>query len=75
VGKLDGIGRTLTIDVAVGGFTMKNPRKKDLGVTRPYSVCGKDDEHKHVMFVPQGENAFLIALEKFLGPCVTIKED
>lgn len=56
------------LDLVVGGVTAKTPWAKQAAVTRPYvTVTGPDGEPaEHVMLAPLGENAFLVALERFL---------
>ncbi|WP_077489801.1 substrate-binding periplasmic protein [Sinomonas mesophila] len=56
------------LDAAVGGFRDDSPWQQKAGMTRPYGETV--DEHgataKHVLFVPEGENAFLLELDRFL---------
>jgi hypothetical protein len=54
------------LDLVIGGLTADNPRKKEIGLTRPYIKLGSQEKHAHVMAVPQGENKLLITLENFL---------
>lgn len=54
------------LDLVVGGLTQDSPRKKEVGFTRPYLKTGGDKKDRHVMAAPQGENRFIITLEKFL---------
>jgi polar amino acid transport system substrate-binding protein len=52
------------IHLIIAGLTDDTPWKKEkIGITRPYF---KASDKKHIMAIPQGENAFLISLEKFL---------
>ena len=57
------------LDLAIGGFTDDNPRKKDLGFTRPYVETPKKGGGKesHVFAVPRGENRWLSELETHLA--------
>ncbi|GGC17188.1 transporter substrate-binding domain-containing protein [Cellulomonas carbonis] len=59
---------TGALDVVVGGLTARSPWASHAALTRPYaSVPGeKGEEELHVMATPMGENAFLVALERFL---------
>lgn len=50
------------LDIVVGGFLESDPWKSRVGFSRAY-LHGT----KHVMAVPKGENAWLVALEKFLS--------
>lgn len=50
------------LDIVVGGFQQNDPWKSKVGFSRPY-IPGT----KHVMAVPKGENAWLVALETFLS--------
>ncbi|NJM31864.1 MAG: transporter substrate-binding domain-containing protein [Limnobacter sp.] len=54
------------LDLVAGGLTKHSPRIKELGFTRPYLKTGVGDRHQHVLAVTQGENRFLVTLEKFL---------
>ncbi len=57
------------LDLVVGGITAKTPWSQKAAVTRPYATV-TDAEGKpadHVMLTPLGENAFLVALERFLA--------
>ena len=49
------------LDIVVGGFVEGDPWRAEVGFTRPYIP-----DTKHVMAVPNGENAWLVALERFL---------
>ena len=51
------------IHLVVAGITNDTPWKKRVALTRPYLKQGKQ---KHVMAAMQGENAFIVRLEKFL---------
>jgi ABC-type amino acid transport substrate-binding protein len=51
------------LHLVVGGFTDKNTWKSKISFTRPYF---EQDKKKYVMAVLKGENAFTVALEKFL---------
>ena len=52
------------LHIIIAGLTDDTPWKKEkIGITRPYF---KAADKKHIMAIPQGENAFLISLEKFL---------
>lgn len=55
------------LDLVVGGLTSETPWVEKAAVTKPYlteeTPEGKQD---HVMAAPLGENAFLVALERFL---------
>ena len=56
------------LDLVIGGFGADTPWTKHAGMTRPYMET-KDERGKtvkHVMLTPPGENAFLLALDKFL---------
>lgn len=63
---LDGLERG-ELDIVIGGFLEDTPWVDKGAATRPYlettTVEGQD---KHVMIVRMGENALLVALEKFL---------
>lgn len=56
------------LDLVVGGFAADTPWVTHAGTTRPYTeskdAFGKTV--KHVLLVPLGENAFLLALDRFL---------
>lgn len=55
------------VDLLIGGLTDKSPWLDKVALTRPYDERSVDGEtHKLVMAVPLGENALLVALEKFL---------
>ncbi len=49
--------------VVIGGITSKSPRKKQSGFTQPYT---ERQGKKYVIATPPGENAFTLALEKFI---------
>ena len=52
------------LHLIIAGLTDDTPWKSEkIGVTRPYIEAS---DEKHIMTIPQGENAFLISLEKFL---------
>jgi ABC-type amino acid transport substrate-binding protein len=53
--------KTRKLDLVVGGFLETDPWRSEAGFTRAY-ISGT----KHVMAVPKGENAWLVALETFL---------
>jgi polar amino acid transport system substrate-binding protein len=56
------------LQVVIGGFTSDTPWTEKAAITKPYAET-KDPEGKRkklVMAAPMGENAFLLALEKFL---------
>lgn len=57
------------LDLIIGGLTKDSPWDKDVGLTRPYAESTDQfgDTQKHVMAVPNGENAFLLNLESFLA--------
>jgi ABC-type amino acid transport substrate-binding protein len=56
------------LDMVVGGFAKDTPWAKHAGMTRPYVET--EDERgktvKHVVLVRMGENALLLALDKYL---------
>lgn len=52
------------IHVAVAGFTDDTPWSKDVAMTQPYY---ENDEGRHVMLVPRGENRWLLELDRFLA--------
>ncbi|TPE41036.1 transporter substrate-binding domain-containing protein [Pontibacter mangrovi] len=51
------------VHLVIAGITQKTPWKKKVALTRPYLKQGKE---KHVMAAIRGENAFIVALERFL---------
>ncbi|MFC4871953.1 transporter substrate-binding domain-containing protein [Negadavirga shengliensis] len=51
------------LHLVVAGITSDTPWKKKVGLTRPFAKRGKK---KQVMAVIQGENAFIVQLERFL---------
>lgn len=51
------------IHLLIAGIRQSTPWKTNVALTRPYLERGKD---KHVMAGIPGENAFLVALERFL---------
>lgn len=56
------------LDLVVGGLTADTPWTDKAAITQPYAEARDDagELRKHVMAAPLGENAFLLALEKFL---------
>ena len=55
------------LDVVIGGFTDQTPWTDFGALTVPYAEEERDgSREKHVMVVRMGENAFLVALERFL---------
>jgi ABC-type amino acid transport substrate-binding protein len=56
------------IDVAVGGFLDDTPWVDKAGTTLPYAETRDPtgETEKHVLLVPLGENALLLALDRFL---------
>jgi ABC-type amino acid transport substrate-binding protein len=56
------------LDVVVGGLTEKTPWVDAAALTRPYVVVTGSDgsPEPHVMAARRGENALLVALERFL---------
>lgn len=56
------------LDLVVGGLTAASPWAEQAALTYPYTtVTGPDGAPEaHVMAAPLGENAFLVALERFL---------
>jgi polar amino acid transport system substrate-binding protein len=56
------------LQLVIGGLTSETPWTEKAAITKPYAEM-KDPEGKRkklVMAAPMGENAFLLALEKFL---------
>jgi hypothetical protein len=51
------------LDVVAAGLTDATPGRKKVGFTRPWRVEG---ETRHVLAVPPGENAALMALERVI---------
>jgi ABC-type amino acid transport substrate-binding protein len=51
------------LDLVIGGLVESTPWSKHVGLTRPYLTT---QDEKHVMAVRQGENRWLLELEKFL---------
>ncbi|MEX0717222.1 MAG: transporter substrate-binding domain-containing protein [Planctomycetaceae bacterium] len=51
------------LDVLIGGFKDSTPWSKKAGLTRPFA---RVDGDRHVMLVPQGENRWLLELDRFL---------
>ena len=59
------------LDVVAGGLTKRSPWKKEAAPTRPYAtthgqVADKAVTDRHVMLARNGENAFLVRLERHL---------
>jgi polar amino acid transport system substrate-binding protein len=56
------------LDVVVGGLTEKTPWSSHAALTRPYVVVTgpEGSPEPHVMAARMGENALLVALERFL---------
>ena len=55
------------LDLVVGGLTAKTPWVEKAAVTKPYlTEQTPEGKQEHVMAAPLGENAFLVALERFL---------
>lgn len=56
------------LDVVVGGLTEKTPWVDSAALTRPYVVVTgpEGSPEPHVMAARRGENALLVALERFL---------
>lgn len=55
------------LDIVAGGFLEDTPWEEKGAVTRPYSeTTTARGVEKHVMIVRMGENALLLALEKYL---------
>lgn len=56
------------LDLVVGGFTASTPWTSHAAVTVSYvTVTDPDGKPEgHVMLTPMGENAFLVALERYL---------
>jgi ABC-type amino acid transport substrate-binding protein len=59
------------LDVVAGGISDRSPWKKEAAPTRPYAttherVADKEVTDRHVMLVRNGENAFLVELERYL---------
>ena len=66
IGQLE----TGEVDLVIGGLTANSPWQQMAALTRPYTDDdgGTGGEQvDRVMAVPAGENAFLSALERFLG--------
>jgi len=57
------------LDVVVGGLTEKSPWVDQAALTRPYVVVDgpAGSPEPHVMATRMGENALLVALERFLA--------
>jgi ABC-type amino acid transport substrate-binding protein len=56
------------LDLVIGGLTAQAPWSEKAALTYRYTVVTGPDgsQELHVMAVPMGENAFLVALERFL---------
>lgn len=55
------------LDVLAGGLTAKSPWADKVGLTRPYEQnTERGKKVEHVLAVPLGENAMLVALERYL---------
>jgi ABC-type amino acid transport substrate-binding protein len=56
------------LDLVIGGLTAKSPWMSHVAFTRPYATAPGPTgaSEQHVMAAPQGENAFLVTLERFL---------
>jgi ABC-type amino acid transport substrate-binding protein len=56
------------LHLVIGGFTSETPWTEKAAITKPYAETLDADgkRTKLVMAAPMGENAFLLALEKFL---------
>jgi polar amino acid transport system substrate-binding protein len=56
------------LELVVAGLTAKTPWVDKAAVTKPYAeAIGPDGStEQHVLAAPMGENAFLVALERFL---------
>lgn len=55
------------IDVMIGGLTARSPWADKIALTRPYaSSTDHGQTAEHVLAVPLGENAMLVALERYL---------
>lgn len=56
------------LDAAVGGFRDDSPWEQKAGMTRPYGETVDEGGRtaKHVLLIPEGENAFLLELDRFL---------
>lgn len=53
------------LDLLIGGFTDETPWADRVSTTRPWSTS-EGRATKHVLAVPLGENATLVALETYL---------
>ncbi len=51
------------LDIVIGGLTNSTPWSKHVALTQPYLTL---DGEEHVMAVPQGENRWLLELDRFL---------
>jgi polar amino acid transport system substrate-binding protein len=56
------------LDIVIGGLTTESPWTDHAALTRPYVVTARDDgtDEEHVIAVALGENALLVAIERFL---------
>lgn len=56
------------LDLLIAGFVADTPWSEKAAVTRPFAEIAnsRGEREKHVMLAPMGENAFLVALERFL---------
>lgn len=55
------------VDLLIGGLSDQTPWSDRVSVTRPYAEAQQGEHRvKHVMAVPLGENALLVALETYL---------
>jgi polar amino acid transport system substrate-binding protein len=59
------------LDVVAGGLTKRSPWRKEAAPTRPYAtthgqVADKRTTDRHVLLARNGENAFLVRLERYL---------
>lgn len=55
------------LDVLAGGLTVQSPWSDKISLTRAYARSTEGDKKiEHVLAVPLGENAMLVALERYL---------
>lgn len=55
------------LDLVIGGLEADSPWGGRVGLTRPYRTTRQGGrQHRHVLAVPPGENAWLLYLERFL---------
>lgn len=55
------------LDLAIGGFTTKSPYDDKAALSKPYRIIeAEKTKEEYVIAVQKGENAFLVALEKFI---------